>query len=745
MRAERVLSLSGPNVWSHEPVLEAWIKTDDTSGIHAPGVATIHERMAREMSTLTKTADARPVQVLQDLWLALLRHVGEPTERSWVHGADSNGLARCVVESGDELIARRCLDIALRWYVTAAREETLPLTKLLTDLRDFAADRRLGRITGPIVAAARARGIPAFRLDAESLVQLGQGSRQRRVRTATTDRTGFIAEAVARDKQLTKNLLAQLGLPVPIGRIVTNEDDAWAAATEVGWPVVVKPRDADFGNGVSLRLRTREEVSAAYRRARQFSETVIVEQQLEGFPHRVLIVGEHVVGAVRREPAYVIGDGRHTVLELIEQLNRDPRRGPVDDKTTPWFPVEADANVQTALAHQGLDWLSVPAAGQEIDLRWQSCDWQGDCMYDATDDIHPDVAESLIDAVRLIGLDVAGVDLIATDLLRPLDEQRGGILEINAEPAILVHMRPVCQPSRPIPEAIVSHLFPRPDEAHIPIIALLSDTTTDDVSRWLSRWLQDRGDRVGRASRDGTWLGQRRVCAEPSDHAFRVRSLLLHPRVDAVVCQLSAESVRSEGLPFDRCTAAVLLSNASHKPHPACQGGSLDFALREIDGDLSRAETHEPLGQAQWGENQAEPLSAERLLARVGAARGFVVINADDPQLAKLVTELVDHALPISMDANNPHVVQARERGGRAACVRGETIVLSEGRHELLIVPNSAPDLVQLAATATAWGLGLAPESLCWSTGPSTSHPATSTRIDTRHARQRMTESYSPV
>ena len=716
MRAERVLSLSGPNVWSNSPVLEVWIPIDDEWEINSLKRSAIHERLALEMSSLDQTtagwADAEPCEVLRELWLSLLRQVGEPAQRGWVRSAELEDVIQCAVECSDELIARRCLELALRWYAAAEGEETLPFAEQLSDLREFADDRRLGRTTGPIVAAAQARGIPAYRLDADSLVQFGQGSRQRRVRTAVTDQTGFIAEAIARDKQLTKNLLSQLGLPVPIGRTVANADDAWAAATEVGWPVVVKPRDADFGNGVSLRLRTREEVTAAYRKAKQFSEAVLVEQQLEGFPHRVLIVGERIIGAVRREPARIIGDGGRSVLELIEELNNDPRRGPAEDKTRPWFFVPTNENVQTALAHQSCDWESVPAAGQEIDLRWQSCDWQGDCMFDATDEIHPDVAESLIDAVRLVGLDIAGVDLIATDLLRPLDEQHGGILEINAEPAILVHMRPVCHPSRPIPEAIVSHLFPRPDEAHIPLIAMLSDTTTDEVGLWLSRWLPGGLDRVGRATRNGTWLGQRRLCAEPSDNAFRVRSLLLHPRVDSVICQLSAESIRREGLSFDRCTAAVLLSSTSHKPHLACRGGLLASARRDVDDELRRAKAGEPLGQAQWGDCQIEPLSAERLLARVGASRGFVVINADDPHLAKLAAELGDRAIPISLDAGNIHVTNARERGWRAACLRGETLVLSAGRHEMLVVPTAIPDLGLLAALTTAWGLGLAPESL---------------------------------
>ena len=746
MRAERVLSLSGPNVWSNRSVLEAWIATDDELENDARDRTSIHKRLAFEASSFATTngwADTEPCQVLQELWLALLRQVGEPAQRGWVRSAGLDDVTQCAVECGDELIARRCLELALRWYAAVACEEALPVGKLLSDLRDFADDRRLGRTTGPIVAAAQARGIPAYRLDAESLVQFGQGSRQRRVRTAVTDQTGFIAEAIARDKQLTKNLLAQLGLPVPIGRTVSSEDDAWAAASEVGWPVVVKPRDADFGNGVSLRLRTRDEVTAAYRKAKEFSEAVLVEQQLEGFPHRVLIVGERIIGAVRREPARIIGDGRRTVLELIEELNNDPRRGLAEDKTRPWFFVPTDDNVRIALTHQDCDWQSVPAIGQEINLRWQSCDWQGDGMFDATDEIHPDVAESLIDAVRLVGLDVAGVDLIATDLLRPLDEQHGGILEINAEPAILVHMRPVCQPSRPIPEAIVSHLFPRPDEAHIPIIAMLSDSTTDEVSRWLSHWLQCGSVRVGRASRDGTWLGQRRLSSEPSDNAFRVRSLLLHPRVDNLVCQLSAESIRREGLPFDRCAAAVLLSSASHKPHPACQGGSRAFALR--DGELRSTDAREPLGQAQWGEDHAKPLSVDRLLARIGASRGFVVINVDDPYLATLVEELGDRAIPISRDAANLHVINARERGWRAACIRGEAIVLSEGRHEVLIVPTSEPNLALLAALTTGWGLGLAPETLRLEIAASHELSTLTSRTDASHSRRREPETSTLV
>ncbi len=688
--------LSGANVWSSDPVLEVWIEPETIVATNADQRPDIRNWIAGWLLSLTahrlpqgQGLPLRPstdqfsfesADLLKDLLLTLQQWAGEAVRHGWVRSGGSDSTARVAVEFLDEVIARKCLEIALYIANAAQRGETLSLDDRLAVLHDESGERRSGRITGSIVAAAQARGIPALRLDADSLVQLGYGARQQRIRTAVTDRTGFIAEAVSRDKQLTKSLLSRLGIPVPTGRVVSDEDDAWEAANQIGLPVVVKPQDADFGNGVSLRLFSREDVVAAYRRALPFSREVLVEKQLEGFPHRVLVVGEQIIAAVRREPARVVGDGQRTVTELVDELNRDPRRGPLEDKSKPWFHLPLDDSVTAALLQQGFDWDSVPASGQVVLLRWQSCEWQGGGMFDVTDQIHPDVAESIIDAVRMIGLDVAGVDLIAPDLLRPFDEQQGGILEINAEPAILVHMRPVCQPSRPVPEAIVSHLFPRPDEAHIPIVALLSDSKTDEVGRLLSDWLQQRWPRVGLAARDGVRIGSRRLRPAPGDNGTSVRALLLHPRVDAVVTQLSAESLRFEGLPFERCSAAVLLST--------------------------------PQFADQSGDSCEDPqaCAVARLLVTAGAARGFIVINVEDPRLATYCDELGCAAIPISQDAHHDCVCRARANGWRAAFVQDDSIVLAQGQSEIRLDVPRMDSLAVLAAFATAWGLGLSLE-----------------------------------
>ena len=257
---------------------------------------------------------------------------------------------------------------------------------------------RLGPSTGAIVAAAVARGIPYRRLTEGSLVQFGWGSKQRRIQAAEMDSTSAIAESIAQDKELTKRLLEAAGVPVPKGRPVTDAEDAWAAACELGGPVVIKPRDGNQGKGVAANIESREQVLAAYAAAREISSDVMVEQYLPGSDFRLLVIGDRLVAAARREPPHVIGDGEHSIRELVEQVNSDPRRS--DGHATSLTKIRLDDIALATLAKQGFDADSVPRKGARVVLRNNANLSTGGTATDVTDDVHQELAARAVAAAQ---------------------------------------------------------------------------------------------------------------------------------------------------------------------------------------------------------------------------------------------------------------------------------------------------------------------------------------------------------
>ena len=317
------------------------------------------------------------------------------------------GVYKLVVTSWHDDVTLVAVKKACDMVLCAMDDRPFDMDAAVHELRRMGDDLCLGPSTTAIVLAAEARRIPAIRLNDGNLVQLGYGRRARRIWTAETDRTSAIAEGISRDKSLTKQLLQSCGVPIPEGRPVDDAADAWAAAEEIGVPVVVKPIDGNHGRGVFLGLTTREEVEAAYPIARDEGSGVIVERFVRGDEHRLLVVGGRMVAAARGEAAFVTGDGRSTVLELIEsQLNIDPRRGNTQDH--PLNLVRIDSAVRVELLHQNLTADSVPEVGARVLIQRN-----GNMSLDVTDEVHPDVAARVALAARVVGLDIAGIDLVA--------------------------------------------------------------------------------------------------------------------------------------------------------------------------------------------------------------------------------------------------------------------------------------------------------------------------------------------
>ena len=518
----KIVPLRGPNIWTYRPVLEAWVDIGDLEDSPSNTIPGFYERLSSWLPSLIEhrcgvgerggflqrvREGTWPGHILEHVTLELQNLAGMQSGFGKARETSVRGVYKVVVRSRHEEVSRACLYAARDLVMAAIEDRPFDMPATVARLRDLADSLCLGPSTACIVDAASDRRIPSIRLTEGNLVQLGYGARQRRIWTAETDQTSAIAESISSDKDLTKNLLQACGVPVPEGRIVDSPEDAWEAAEEIGVPVVVKPSDGNHGRGVSTELMTREEVEAAFKLALDEGSDVIVERFVRGNEHRLLVVGGRLAAAARGESASVVGDGRSTIVELIDtQINTDPRRGTTEDYPLNVVLVDKDPAVRLEITRQGFTPDAIPPLGAEVLIQRN-----GNVAFDVTDLVHPDVAATVSLAARIVGLDIAGVDLVAEDISRPLAEQRGAIVEVNAGPGLLMHLKPASGEPRPIGRAIVDSLFPEGESGRIPIVGITGTNGTNLVARLVAHLLHLSGKHVGLACSDGLYHDQRLV------------------------------------------------------------------------------------------------------------------------------------------------------------------------------------------------------------------------------------------
>jgi cyanophycin synthetase len=583
MKITKTWHLFAPNVWAPVEVCAATVHLDAADAETPVGslLATVDESLPERAELFPAPIAPEPpgpaglVELLGQVALTLQAIARGPAGRFLLAraAADDAG-STLVIEARDPVLVVDCLEAA------AAMLETLrvggrPAAAAIRDqLVDRADDVCLGPSTMLIVDAAAARGIPWRRLGDLSLVQFGHGRRQRRIWTAETDQTPAIAEAISRDKQLTRQLLAAAGVPVPRGMLVESAAEAWRAAEAVSLPVVVKPLHGNHGRGVFLELTDRAGVEQAYAEAVAESRpgaAVVVEEHIPGIEHRLLVVGERMVACARGEHLHVSGDGRRTITALINaQLNNDPRRGRTE--TLPNKTIETDPGVRAELARQGLGPDSIPAAGRRVLVKRI-----GSHGPDVTDLVHPEIARIAVRAARTLGLDVAGIDLVATDVALPPVPQAARICEVNAGPQLLIHAQPSAGPPRPVGAEIVATLFAAGETGRIPVVALLGCRDAD-LPAMLAGRLEDAGLTAAVTGPAGKWIAGQRCST--ADHATpaAARDALVAPDIDLLVCALDWQSIAAAGLPVDLIDLLVLGSLPERTA--AAAGATVDDVVR---------------------------------------------------------------------------------------------------------------------------------------------------------------------
>lgn len=700
MEIRKTLALRGPNIWANFPVLEAWVDLAEQRDVSTAQLSGFNDRL---LNTLPKLGEAvfnsrhgafaerlasgmNLAEVLKCVMLHLQCQAGQNVNFGTARATSEAGVYQVAVEYVDEQVGRATLECA-KDLVNSVRQglayDALPV---IEKLRDLIYDVCLGPSTASIVHAAHKRGIPYRRLNTGSLVQFGHGARQRRILTAETDRTSAIAESIAQDKQLTRTLLKQVGVPVPEGEPVDSAEEAVAAAEDIGYPVVVKPQYGNHGRGVATNLQTREQVLAAYAAAREEESTIVVEKYAPGEDYRILVIGNRVVAAAKREPAKVIGDGVSTVAQLVEQVNKDPRRS--DGHSTVLSKINIDAVALNVLADQNLTPGSIPAAGQAVLIRRNANLSTGGTATDVTDLIHPNMAEQMVDAARVIGLDIAGIDVVCQDISRPLEEQHGVVVEVNAGPGLRMHLEPSSGKGRPVGEAIIDMMFAAEDQARIPIVTVTGTNGKTTTTRMIANILMATGKQVGFTCTDGIYIGQRRVDTGDCSGPKSATAVLMNPRVEAAVFETARGGILREGLAFDRCDVAVV-TNIGEGDHLG----------------LSGIDTVEKLAHVK------------ATIVRAVAATGSAVLNADDPLVAAMASECPGAVVFYALQGDTPLLQQRRIQGGRVVFVRDNSIILAEGVHEFPLISLERIPVTHagrigfqvynvLAATAATWALG---------------------------------------
>ena len=627
-----------------------------------------------------------PGHILEHVTLELQTRAGMPTGFGKAREAGPRGVYKVVFRTDDETCGLYALHMARDLIMAAIEDRPFDVQGELAKLSKMVDDRCVGPSTASIVERAIERKIPFIRLNVGSLVQLGHGARQRRIWTAETDRTSAIAEGISRDKDLTKRLLGRCGIPVPEGQVVESPEAAWEAAQELGLPVVVKPDNGNRSRGVSLDLRERSNIEAAYALALAQGRDVMVERYITGLEHRLLVVGDQLAAATRGEMTYVTGDGQHTVRELIElQINSDPRRGQFGDAPLEIVSLELQPTSVLELERQGLTPESVPESGRSVLVQRT-----GNMSTDVTDEVHPDVAAVAVLAAKVVGLDIAGVDVVTPDIGQPLEKVGGAVVEVNAGPSLLMHLNPAKGQPRPVGRRILDHLFSPKEDGRIPLVGLMGDGDTTRAARLTAWLLQLQGWHTGLSCRDGLFVNQRRLQADDPMGFEDAERLLINRQVQAAVFESDVRHLMTEGLPYDRCLVGVVTRM------PTTQG------LEDLyPGDDSRVPGY------------------VRTQVDVVLPGGACVLNAEDEAVAGLSPYCDGETVYYASSGDHPRIQAHRGQGGRAAFWREGALVLAHGQQETEVLSVQRPAVSRLlreqqldtsdmlVAACSAWVLGL--------------------------------------
>ncbi|KFE60787.1 cyanophycin synthetase [Hyalangium minutum] len=700
----KIQALRGPNLYAYKTVLRVELDIGPLEERPSNSFPGFVERLTSWLPGLHRheCSVGRPggfverlhrgtylAHITEHVTIALQNEMGFDVGYGRARGTGEPGVYTVVVAYQEEEPAREAFRVALEMTLAAMFDEPYDAPAAIERLKDLADEYRLGPSTKAIVDAARKRRIPVKRLTPTgSLVQLGYGVYQKRIMASQTSDTSAIAVDICQEKPLTNTILRAVGISVPEGRTVKSADEAWDVAQDLGLPVILKPEAGNQGKGVMVNLRSEAEVRAAYAVASQYRGDVLVERHIEGDDYRLLVVDGKMVAAARRDPAQVMGDGKSTIAQLVEVANRDPRRRPGHSSSL--TRIRLDDAAQVVLQQQGFTGDSVPAAGQAVKLR-QNCNLStGGTAADVTDVVHPSNARLAELAAQMLNLDIAGIDLLCKDIRRPLAEQGGAIVEVNAAPGLRMHIQPTSGVPRDVGGPIIDMLYPPGTPSRIPIVAVTGTNGKTTVVRLVAHMFETARRRVGFTSTEGTYIRGERILEGDCSGPKSAQAVLLHPRVEAAVLEVARGGILREGLGFDWCSVGVVTNLSSDH-----------LGVGGID-------TMEQLARVK------------QVVVESVAEEGAAVLNADDPRVAEMAAASKGKVVYFGRSPENPILQAHMLQGGSCVFVENNIIVTAQGHIRQMLVELERVTFTAggtlrfqlenaLAATAAAWASGLNP------------------------------------
>lgn len=597
--------------------------------------------------------------IIEHIALELQELAGTPVGFGRTRSTSTPGVYNVVFEYVEEQAGRYAGRAAVRLCQSIVDTGTYPKQELaqdLADLRDLCNNAALGPSTETIVKEAQARNIPWLLLSARAMVQLGYGVHQKRIQATLSSFSGILAVELACDKEGTKTILKDGGIPVPRGTVIQYLDELSAAIEEVGgFPIVIKPLDGNHGRGISIDVKTQQEAEEAYDLASAASKTrsVIVERYYKGSDHRILVINGKVAAVAERIPAHVVGDGRSTVEELIEITNQDPNRG--DGHANVLTKITIDKTALNVLEKQGYELTSILAHGEIAYLRATANLSTGGIAVDRTDEIHPENVWIAQRVAKLIGLDIAGIDVVTEDIRKPLREVDGVIVEVNAAPGFRMHVAPSRGLPRNIAAPVIDMLFPPGTPSRVPILAITGTNGKTTTSRLISHICRQTGKVVGFTTTDGVYIDDYLVEKGDNTGPYSASMILKDPTVEIAVLETARGGILRSGLAFNQCDVGVVLNVAAD---------------------------HLGIGDIDTIEQMAKVKS---VVAEVVSAEGYAVLNADDPLTVSMAEKVKGRVAYFSMSPDNPIIHDHIRRGGMAAIYENGYLSILEGEWTLRI------------------------------------------------------------
>lgn len=683
--------LDGPNIWTYRPCIEALLDIQAFEQNPSNVLEGFYERLTQTLPGLVdhRCGIGEPggflMRVRDGTYAAhIIEHIvielhilsdldagfGKARETS------TSGVYKMVFRTPDPVVGHACLEAAIALFHACVEGNQFDLPAALKTIQKHNDMHGIGPSTQHILDAAYARRIPIVRLNDGNLVQLGHGAKQHRIWTAQTSKTSAIAQSIAGDKDLCKQLLAECGIPVPEGAPANSPEHAWEIAQDIGLPVVVKPVDGNWGRGVSLELSNQNDVMQAWSLAEKESYTgVIVEQFIKGTEHRVLVVNHQVAAVSRGEQISVTGDGQSKLQTLIDQqINTDPRRG--ETELYPLRPIRLATNqgARLLIERQGMTADSVLAQGQLLTVERNS-----NVSEDVTDLIHPEIARVCALAAQVVGLDIAGIDLVCDDISLPPSAQSFAILEVNSGPGLIMHIKPAKGQARNVGQPIIESLFPGDENGRLPTISYTGGPELEGFGPELAEIIADQGTTVALACEEGLYMDSKLVSKTPSANWQAGRMCLINKATEVFVFQLHARTILSEGVPYDRSSLAVVT-----------QLGSTD-------------------GLQEWDiRNRDQLFNVVRTAIDLVLPGGCAVLNADEVGLLPLADLCDGKIIWISTQTDNPVVSKHVTDGGMAVVLGAEGLEFLGRKAEIeqrttIKLGQTDKAVRALALAAAAW------------------------------------------